>query len=112
MSLGLTKLQMITSAVIPQALPGIAGAIFLGLGRATGETIAVMLVIGGLDKIADPWYDLFAPAQSIASKLGRDAAEAIGSDQQWSALMALGLILFLMVMFLTLLGNLLLKRVR
>jgi len=112
LSLGLTKLQMIINVVIPQALPGIAGAIFLGLGRAMGETIAVMLVIGGLDKIADPWYDLFAPAQSIASKLGREAAEAIGSDLQWSALMALGLILFLMVMFLTLMGNLFLKRVQ
>lgn len=112
LSLGLTKLQMIISAVIPQALPGIAGAIFLGLGRAMGETIAVMLVIGGLDKIAEPWYDLFAPAQSIASKLGREAAEAIGTDLQWSALMALGLILFLMVMFFTLTGNLFLKRVR
>lgn len=112
LSLGLTKLQMINNAVIPEALPGIAGAIFLGLGRAMGETIAVMLVIGGLDKIAEPWYDLFQPAQSIASKLGREAAEAIGSGQQWSALMALGLILFLMVMFLTLMGNFFLKRVR
>ncbi|GJL77234.1 MAG: phosphate transport system permease protein [Nitrospinaceae bacterium] len=112
LGLGLTKLQMVLSAVIPQALPGIAGAVFLGLGRAMGETIAVMLVIGGLDKIADPWYDLFAPAQSIASKLGREAAEAIGSDLQWSALMALGLILFLIVMFFSLLGNLLLKRAR
>jgi phosphate transport system permease protein len=112
LSLGLTKLQMITSAVIPEALPGIIGAIFLGLGRAMGETIAVMLVIGGLDKIADPWYDLFAPAQSIASKLGREAAEALGTDLQWSALIALGLVLFLMVMFFTLMGNLFLKRVR
>ena len=112
LSLGLTKLQMITGAVIPEALPGIAGAIFLGMGRAMGETIAVMLVIGGLDKIADPWYDLFAPAQSIASKLGREAAEAIGTDLQWSALMALGLVLFLLVMFFTLMGHLLLKRAR
>ena len=109
LSLGLTKLQMITGAVIPAARPGIAGAIFLGLGRALGETIAVMLVIGGLDKIADPWYDLFAPAQSIASKLGREAAEAIGTDQQWSALMALGLVLFSIVMFFTLMGNLFMK---
>lgn len=112
LSLGLTKLQMITGAVIPQALPGIVGAVFLGFGRAMGETIAVMLVIGGLDKIAQPWYNLFAPAQSIASKLGREAAEAIGSGLQWSALMALGLTLFLMVMFFTLMGNLFLKRLR
>ncbi|MFQ5449423.1 MAG: phosphate ABC transporter permease subunit PstC [Nitrospinaceae bacterium] len=112
LSLGMTQWQTVAGAVIPQALPGIGGAIFLGLGRAMGETIAVMLVIGGLDKIPAPWYNLFAPGQSIPSKLGREAAEAIGSGLHWNALMGLGLILFLMVMILTLAGNLLLKRVR
>ncbi len=109
-SLGLMKWQVVLSAVIPKALPGIAGAVFLGLGRAMGETIAVMLVIGGLDKIPDPWFNVFASGQSIPSKLGREAAEAIGTDLQWSALMALGLTLFLMVMILTFMGNFFLKR--
>ena len=112
LGLGLTRWQTVQSAVLPRALPGIAGAVFLGLGRAMGETIAVMLVIGGLDKIPDPWFDVFSPAQSIPSKLGREAAEALGTDLHWSALMALGLVLFAIVLALTGIGNLFLKRVR
>ena len=67
---------MVLKVVVPQALPGLAGAVFLGLGRAMGETIAVMLVIGGIDRIPQPWFNLFASGQSIPSKIGREAAEA------------------------------------
>ena len=112
LSLGLTRMEMISKVVVPQALPGLAGAVFLGLGRAMGETIAVMLVIGGIDRIPQPWFDLFAPGQSIPSKIGREAAEALGFDLQWSALIALGLVLFVMVMMITVTGNLLLRRAR
>ena len=112
LSLGLTRIEMAFKVVVPQALPGLTGAVFLGLGRAMGETIAVMLVIGGIDRIPQPWYNLFAPGQSIPSKIGREAAEALGFDVQWSALIALGLVLFVMVMMLTSAGNLLLRRAR
>jgi phosphate transport system permease protein len=112
LSLGLTRIEMVLKAVVPQALPGLAGAVFLGLGRAMGETIAVMLVIGGIDRIPQPWFNLFAPGQNIPSKIGREAAEALGFDVQWSALIALGLVLFVMVMTLTSAGNLLLRKAR
>jgi phosphate transport system permease protein len=112
LSLGLTRMEMVLKVVVPQALPGLAGAVFLGLGRAMGETIAVMLVIGGIDRIPQPWFNLFAPGQSIPSKIGREAAEALGFDLQWSALIALGLVLFMMVMTLTFAGNLLLRKAR
>jgi phosphate transport system permease protein len=110
LSLGMTRWQMIRGAVLPHALPGIAGAVFLGLGRAMGETIAVMLVIGGLDRIPTPWTDIFSPGQSIASKLGREAAESIGSGLQWNAMIGLGLVLFLLVVTVTWLGNSLMNR--
>ncbi len=112
LSLGLSPVHTVWRAVLPKALPGITGAIFLGLGRAIGETVAVMLVIGGLDRIPRPWYDVFASAQSIPSKLGREAAEALGAGLHWNALVGLGLILFLMVMVLSATGNIFLKRVR
>lgn len=112
LALGLTRMETVWRAVVPQALPGLAGALFLGLGRAMGETLAVMLVIGGIDRIPQPWYNLFAPGQNIPSKIGREAAESLGFDLQWSALIALGLILFVMVMALTTLGHSLLRRVR
>ena len=110
LGLGLTRWQMIVGAVLPKAMPGLAGALFLGLGRAMGETIAVMLVIGGLDRIPVPWMDIFSPGQSIASKLGREAAESIGSGLQWNALIGLGLVLFLLVVTLTWMGNMLIGK--
>jgi phosphate transport system permease protein len=112
LSLGLTRMETVTKVVVPQALPGLAGAVFLGIGRAMGETIAVMLVIGGIDRLPQPWFNLFAPGQSIPSKIGREAAEALGFDVQWSALIALGLVLFVMVMTLTFAGNILLRKAR
>ncbi|MEE9498361.1 MAG: phosphate ABC transporter permease subunit PstC [Nitrospinaceae bacterium] len=112
LSLGLTRMETVLKVVVPEALPGLAGAVFLGLGRAMGETIAVMLVIGGIDRIPQPWFNLFAPGQNIPSKIGREAAEALGFDVQWSALIALGLLLFVMVMTLTSAGNFLLGKAR
>ena len=110
LGLGLSKWQMATGVVLPQALPGIMGAVLLGIGRAMGETIAVMLVVGSLDRIPDPWFNIFSSAQTIPSKLGREAAESIGEGTHWSALMALGLTLFIMVLLINFLGNRCFKR--
>lgn len=107
-SLGLTKLQTALRVVVPQSLPGIVGAVLLGIGRAMGETIAVMLVIGSLDRV--PGFNIFVPGQTIPSKLGREAAEALGSELHWNALMGLGLTLFLLVAILTFSGNLFIRR--
>jgi len=93
---------------LPQSLPGIAGAILLGVGRAMGETIAVMLVVGSLDRV--PGFNFFVSGQTIPSKLGREAAEALGSGLHWSALMGLGLTLFLVVAILTFCGNIFIRR--
>jgi phosphate transport system permease protein len=112
LALGLTRWETLWRVVLPQALPGIAGAVFLGMGRVMGETIAVMLVIGGLDRVPQPWFNLFAPGQSIPSKLGREAAEALGAGLQWNALIGLGLILFVVVMGLSALGRTLIGRSR
>ena len=66
----------------------------------------------GLDRVPLPWYDITQPGQNIPSKLGREAAEALGSGLHWNALIASGLVLFLMVMLFSLAGNFLLKRKR
>jgi phosphate transport system permease protein len=107
-SLGLTKLQTALRVVLPQSLPSILGAVLLGIGRAMGETIAVMLVIGSLDRV--PGFNLFVSGQTIPSKLGREAAEALGSGLHWNALMGSGLTLFLVVAILTFSGHLFIKR--
>lgn len=104
LSLGLTRGEVTMRVVLPGALRGIAGAVLLAMSRAMGETIAVMLVVGGLDRLPSPIYDILSPGQTITGKLGREGAEALGMGLHWSALAGLGLILFVSVMVLTLGG--------
>ncbi len=91
--LGLGWSDRIRRIALPQAWPGIRGATLLSLGRALGETIAVMLVVGSIDRLPDPWYDLLQPAQTLTSRLGRELGEASFGSLHWSALMAGGLLL-------------------
>ena len=110
LGLGLTRTESIISAVLPMAMPGILSAILLGIGRAMGETMAVMLVIGSIDRLPSPFYNILSPSQTMTSKLGREAAEGLGSGLHWNALVGLGLILFIMVIGITLLSEVISNR--
>ncbi|HEV2704351.1 MAG TPA: phosphate ABC transporter permease subunit PstC [Pyrinomonadaceae bacterium] len=90
LALGATRWET-TRAVLSNGGPGIAGAIILGLGRAVGETMAVTMVIGNRAQIS---ASLFEPSYTIASVIANEFTEA--SDELFlSALVQLGLILFL-----------------
>jgi phosphate transport system permease protein len=81
---------MTWQVALPYALPGIIGAVILGLGRALGETMAITMVIGNRPEIAS---SLFAPGYTMASVLANEFAEA-SSDLYLAALMKIGLLLF------------------
>jgi phosphate transport system permease protein len=90
LALGATKWETIR-VVLVNGAPGIAGAVILGLGRALGETMAVTMVIGNRPAIS---LSLFDPAYTIASSIANEFTEA--TDTLYlSALVELGLILFL-----------------
>jgi phosphate transport system permease protein len=91
LALGATRWQMIWSAVLPYARPGILGASFLALGRAIGETMAVTMLIGNQQVIQ---WSAFARGDSIASILANQYANA-SSDMLLSALTELALVLLL-----------------
>ena len=92
-SLGLDWNGRLWRVLLPQAWPGIRSGVLLALGRALGETMAVMLVVGSMDRIPDPWYNLLAPAQTLTSRIGREIGEATFGSMHFSALMACGLLL-------------------
>ena len=90
LALGATKWEMLRMAVLRNARAGIVGAVILGLGRAFGETMAVMMVIGNRPEIS---RSLFAPGYTLASVIGNEFSEAVGATYL-SALTECALILF------------------
>jgi len=91
LALGATRWEMIRVGVLRNARIGIVGAIILGLGRALGETMAVTMVIGNSSEIR---RSLLANGSSMASVIANEFAEASG-DLHLSALMEIGLALFI-----------------
>jgi phosphate transport system permease protein len=91
LALGATRWEMIRIGVLRNSRIGIVGAIMLGLGRALGETMAVTMVIGNHPSIGK---SLFAPANTLASVIAGEFSEATG-DMYLSALIEIGLALFL-----------------
>lgn len=107
LALGATKWESIV-VVLRNAASGIAGAVVLGLGRATGETMAITMVIGNSPQIS---WSLFEPANTIASLLAANFAEA--TDVIYlSALIEIGLILFLVTVSINGLAKLLIISVQ
>jgi len=104
--LGATTWEVVWRVVLPYTRVGVIGGIMLGLGRALGETMAVTFVIGNAHRLAT---SLMAPGNSIASALANEFTEAVG-DVYFSALIELGLILFLITTIVLALSKLLLMQ--
>ena len=72
--------------------------------------MAVMLVIGSIDKIAQPFYNLLVPGQTITSKLGREIGESAFGSLHFSAMIFIGFVLLLMVLGITILSQKFIKK--
>ncbi len=105
LALGATRWETIWTAVLPIARPGITGAAILGLGRALGETMAVTMVIGNRPEIS---ISLFAPAYTMAAVIANEFTEAT-HPLYLSALMEIGLVLFLATLLVNALARLLVR---
>jgi phosphate transport system permease protein len=107
LSLGATRWQVIRGVVLPTAKIGLFGATFLALARATGETVAVALVAGG---VANVQFHLLYPGTSIAAWIATEFGESQGNEI--AALMALGVLLMLLNFGLSLVSRWLVRRQR
>ncbi len=103
LALGATRWEMIRVAVLPYSRPGITGGAMLGLGRAIGETIAVVLVIGNSPTLG---HSIFQQGYTLAAVIANEFGEAASTPVHKSALFAAGLVLFV----LTLLVNIVARR--
>jgi phosphate ABC transporter permease protein PstC len=100
LALGATRWEMIRMAVIPYSRSGIVGGAMLGMGRAIGETIAVVLVIGSAPKIGS---HLFAQGYTLAAVIANEFGEATGIHT--SALFAAGLVLFILTLIVNMIAR-------
>src|SRR6201994_3571992 len=107
LALGATRWEMIRMAVLPYARPGITGGAMLGLGRAIGETIAVVLVIGNAPLIGS---HLFNQGYSLAAVIANEFNEAANQPLHSSALFAAGLVLFVLTLLVNILARWFVRR--
>jgi phosphate transport system permease protein len=108
-AMGATRWEVVTGVVIPAVRGSLFGAVFLGLGRALGETMAVTFVIGNANRMPDSF---FAPTASISSIVANTFPEADAGSMKLAALFALGFILFVVSFFVLALARLLLRQGR
>ncbi|MCW2985859.1 MAG: pstC [Conexibacter sp.] len=107
LALGATRWEMIRMAVLPYSRAGITGAAMLGLGRAIGETIAVTLVIGNSPTIGKTLFD---QGYTLAAVIANEFGEAANDKVHAGALIAAGLVLFVLTLAINALARGLVRR--
>jgi phosphate ABC transporter permease protein PstC len=107
LALGATRWEMIRTAVLPYARAGISGAAMLGLGRAIGETIAVTIVIGNAPEIGDT---VFSQGYTLAAVIANEFGEAASDPTHRAALIAAGLVLFVLTLLVNAVARLYVNR--
>jgi phosphate transport system permease protein len=106
-ALGATQYEVLRYVTVPYARSGIFAGILLSLGRAVGETMAVTMVIGNVNKIS---LNIFAPGNTMASVIANQFSEAC--DKLYiSSLVEIGLVLFVITGVINVIGKYILKKI-
>ena len=101
-ALGATRFETIANVIVPAALSGISTAVILGMARAIGETMVVLMVAGGAAAIPESIFDSVRPMPaSIAAEMG----EAPFRSDHYHALFATGIVLFVLTFFFNLIAD-------
>ena len=104
-ALGETQWQVITGIILPTARSGIVAGVILGMGRALGETMAVIMMIGNA---LDVPFSPLEPATTLTSNIGLELAYASGAHR--NALFATGVVLFILIMILNAIATTVVRR--
>jgi phosphate transport system permease protein len=111
LGLGATNWQTISRVIVPSALSGITAAVILGMGRAIGETMAVMMVTGNAAIIPSPITNLLSPVRTLTGTIGIEMGEvAVGSDH-YHALFGVAVILLVITLVVNLSAQKILKKI-
>ena len=102
LAIGATRWQTISKVIVPAALSGIAAAIILGIGRAVGETMAVMMVAGNAAIIPDPIWNVLSPIRTLTSTLGIEMGEVSVGSLHYNALFGVAIVLLVITLIINL----------
>ncbi len=92
LALGAARWQTALMVVLPAAVPGIFAALLLGVGRAFGETMIVLMATGNAAMIS---WSLFEPVRTLSATIGAEMAEVVFGDTHYSVLFLIGSLLFI-----------------
>jgi phosphate transport system permease protein len=101
-ALGATKWQTAYKTVLPAASSGIVAATMLGLGRVIGETMTVLMITGNSPRLV---FSLLQPVRTITGTIAAEMGETVQGGVHYSALFAIGLMLFLITFFINYLAD-------
>jgi len=110
-ALGATKWETTKKVTIPSAFSGISAAVMLGMGRAIGETMVVLMVAGNAMRVPNPLWDVFEPIRPLTALIASDM-KYVSDPMHYSALFLLALILFAMVFLVNLITRLIIKNTK
>ncbi len=109
LALGANRWQTLTRVIVPAAGSGISTAIILGMSRAVGETMTVLMVAGGAAVIPKSIFD---PVRPMTSTIAAEMGEAVMGSPHFHALFAIGLILFLITLMINIIAEVISRRYR
>ncbi len=107
LALGATQWQTIYKVIVPYAASGISAAVVLGIGRAIGETMAVLMVTGNAAVMP---HSLFEPVRTIPATIAAELGEAPAGGAHYQALFLLGCVLFVITMVVSVSAEVISKR--
>lgn len=102
LAMGATQWQTIWKVVVPAARSGILMAVMLGMGRAIGETMAVMMVTGNAARMPLSLDSLFRPARTMTATIAAEMGEVAQGSPHYHALFGIGIILFVLTFLINL----------
>ncbi len=102
LAMGATRWQTIWWVVVPAARSGIVTAVMLGMGRAIGETMAVMMVTGNAARLPLSWDALFRPVRTMTATIAAEMGEVAKGSAHYHVLFAIGILLFLITFLINL----------
>jgi phosphate transport system permease protein len=112
LAVGANRWQTIRHVVLPAALSGITAAIILGMGRAIGETMAVLMVTGNAAVIPSPITNIFSPIRTLTGTLGIEMGEVSLGGMHYHALFGVALVLLVITLLVNLSATVILGKIR